>query len=506
MLGQTISHYRVIAKLGGGGMGVVYEAEDLKLGRHVALKFLPDELANDSQALSRFQREAQAASSLNHPNICTIYEIDEADGRAFISMELLEGRTLNVEAHGGALALEKILTLGLQLAAALEAAHSKGIIHRDIKPANLFLTKQGQLKILDFGLAKLVSNIAGEARGAEIARTLRAENLTSSGSTVGTIAYMSPEQARGDEIDACSDLFSAGSVFYELATGMPAFAGRTGAIVLDAILNREPVSVRELNPSLPAELERIIKKSLEKDREVRFQSASELKADLKRLKRDSDSGNSSINAVTSAAAQKAAQTRWRRMALRGCVVALILAALGFGYIWIRGRLAPAAEPTEQQLTANPPEDYVSCAAISPDGKHLAYVDQTALLVRSVASGETRPITLPADFPISQILDIRWFPDGGKLLITRRASVSQETSVWTVAVIGEAAPQMLRKEASSPAISPDGKSMAFESGPFQQPKEIWLSGMDGEAARKLAAAEQGLSFEGPVWSPDNHWIA
>ncbi len=334
MIGRTISHYRVLRKLGSGGMGVVYEAEDTKLRRSVALKFLPEGLARDHQALERFQREARSASALNHPNICTIYEVDEYEGQPFIAMELLDGQTLQNRVAGKPVGNEEMLDWAIQIADALDAAHSKGIFHRDIKPANIFITARNQAKILDFGLAKRTDRAGGaETEAGDTAlltRSLGNENLTSPGMTIGTIAYMSPEQARAEELDSRTDLFSFGAVLYEMATGRPPFTGNSSAVIFEAILNKNPPPLQRSGPELTDKFVDIIDKALEKDRELRYQSAAEMRADLKRLKRQTSSYPSiaATKAVVSDPRRRWPHRSW--LALLGVPV-ILMAAAGFWF-------------------------------------------------------------------------------------------------------------------------------------------------------------------------------
>lgn len=506
LIGQTVSHYRILEKLGGGGMGVVYMAQDLELGRPVALKFLPEDLIADSHALERFRREARAASALNHPNICTIYEIGrvplQAGGkdaeRYFIAMEYLEGQTLKHRISGRALPIEETLELAFEIADALDAAHAKGIIHRDIKPANIFVTARGHAKILDFGLAKQSPLDAEKTMGSrtrDIGSAPGDEHLTSPGVALGTVAYMSPEQARGEELDARTDLFSFGAVLYEMATGTLPFRGDTTAVIFAAILEKLPVPPVRLNPEIPNELERIITKCLEKDRTLRYQHASDLRADLKRLKRDTTSGS---HLSSASARPESATGKPRPIRLIASLVFLLflLAASGVAWMWWEAhQLKPMnlSSWNETQLTHNISDNLVEGSAISPDGKYIAFVDDQGLHLTVVDTGDTHDISLPDEIR-SRLKAVSWFPDGQRLVLEANSD-NEGTDLWLSSIFGGVF-QELHAQSSNAAVSADS-SIAFIAA---KGHEIWVTNPNGENPRKLLDSPNTGRFCAVAWSP------
>jgi serine/threonine protein kinase/Tol biopolymer transport system component len=512
LIGKRVSHYRVIAPLGGGGMGVLYRAEDLKLGRPVALKFLPEELAENPTMLGRLEREARAASALNHPNICTIYAVEEHQDRPFIVMELLEGRTLREliaerrsspvnGAKNTKFQIQTLLDIGIQISEGLEVAHQKNIIHRDIKPANIFITIQGRAKILDFGLAKLQESESldqtqgtpeEQSQGRENAVPL---NLTRTGTTVGTAAYMSPEQVRGEKLDVRSDLFSFGLVLYEMATGRQAFDGSTVAEVHDAILHAKPIDVHELSPKIPAKLEAIIHKALETDREQRYANASELRQDLESLRK-----------------MERPHAHVFRWALRIAAAVIVLVVSAF--VLRETRRPPSLPEIKlQQLTTNLGENPVRTGAISPDGRYLAYTDMRGIHIKLLATGEANTVPQPTELQ-GQLVNWEvtdWLPDGTRFFANvvpppERYSNIVHSSVWLVSVLG-GAPRFVRDNALVESVSPDGSLIAFTTRWVAHgPHELWVMTVDGSNARKLEDADESSGFVKVRWSPDGQSLA
>jgi eukaryotic-like serine/threonine-protein kinase len=502
--GKRVSHYRVLEIMGGGGMGVVYKAEDLKLGRRVAVKFLPEELSKDAKALERFEREARAASALDHPNICTIHEFGEHDGQPFLVMPLLEGQTLRERiAAGAALQTDTLLDIAIQIAYGLDAAHQKGIIHRDIKPANIFITNRGEAKLLDFGLAKLTP--AGEnpvvlqpletLRHAEMpTMSAGSLSLTRTGMALGTAAYMSPEQVRGEKLDARTDLFSFGLVLYEMATRQQAFSGETAAVLHDAILNRTPTPAQKLNPEIPSKLEEIISKALEKDRERRYQSASEMGTDLQRLPRSMDSGGRST----------------RRLLAIAALFALLVMSVGIFWFMKRQTSSRPGLPElkQRQLTANSSENAVLSGAISPDGKYLAYADMQGIHIKEIETGETRNVPQAEELKGLQVnwgIVPTWVRDGSRFIANANIP-GQKISVWMVPVTG-GPPRKLRDDANAASVSRDGSWVEFMTNlaSFGY-REVWMMRPDGEQARKLYEADGKSGFDGAEWSPDGQRLS